>query len=511
MQIKRYIPYLLFVLIVIFFSTTYYHEMIFMMPQGIHDWAQADRYSLAVSFYDRGMNFFKPATHNLYAQDGITGVEFPIQAYLAAIGGKIFGREYISICFRTIDTIINGISLLFLFHIVYRETKNFLISLLPPMFLFCAPVYIYYTCNYLPDATATAIAIISFYYVYNYIKSNNDRSFIIGVIILTIASLIKTSAAVYLIGFLGYGFIVRVRNKHGLKSNIKVVITTVLCLGSIAFYYFYNRYLNEYYHSGLFLAETKPIENKEQFDKIIFRMKELWLEEYFIKAQYLVYIVCIFAGIPYLISSKHGKSLLFQAAIFFIGALSVGYLMGSQFFEHDYYVLAIFFPFIIFTLTISTIAFAKNIPDGKQNWSLQLGTLGAVLIMFFFADYHIYRRIHPPYEPFYHSNPWAQGGDSVLKSLGIPQTEHILVLNDLAPNISLTYFDRRGYHAPPGHWQSLRDIEEFLCAFDMKIVVNHADVINDFNFNNDSTFQNDFKILYNNDTMSIMMMKASCP
>lgn len=510
MQIKRYIPYLLFVLIVIFFSTTYYHEMIFMLPRGIHGWAQADRYSLAVNFYDHGMNFFKPATHNLFAQDGITGVEFPIQAYLAAIGGKVFGREYISICFRAIDIIINGISLLFLFHLVYRETKNFLISLLPPLFLFCSPVYIYYTCNYLPDATATAIAIIALLYIYNYIKSNNDRSFIIGIIILTIASLIKTSAAVYLIGFLGYGFIVRVRNKYSLKSNFKIAITSIVCLGSIAFYYFYNGYLNKQYHSGLFLASSAPFEDIIHLKEVVKKMKEIWLTEYFLQSQYLIFITVFFAGLPHLFSSILGKKYLFLVAIFSIGSLMVAYLMGSQFNHHDYYVLAIFFPAIIFTLTISTIAFAKNIPDGKQKMSLQFGTLGAILIMFFFADYNIHKRLRPNYQPFNIDEPWAKGGAEVLASLNIPMEEHILVLNDMPPNLSLVYFDRRGYHAPPGHWHSLVDVKDFLCTFNMSILVAKTELVNNV-LVQDSLFNDQFDLLYTDNDKSILKLKGSCP
>lgn len=510
MQIKNYIPYLLFALIVIFFITTYYHEMIFMMPQGIHSWAQADRYSLAVNFYDHGMNFFKPATHNLYAQDGITGVEFPIQAYLAAIGGKIFGREYISVCFRGVNTIINGISLLFLFHWVYRETKIFWVSILPPLFLFCSPVYIYYTCNYLPDATATAIAIVAFYYVYNYIKSPNDRSYAIGIIILTLASLIKTSAAVYLIGFLGYGFILRVRNKHSLKTNFRIAIISILCLGSIAFYYFYNKYLNEQYNSHIFLARAMPIESKKQFEEIIGRIKEIWLGEYFVKVQYLVYTVILFGGLPYLITSKQGKRLLIQTAIFLLGAVMIGYLMGSQFFEHDYYVLAIFFPGIIFTLTVSIIVLVENLHDGKQKLSLQLGSFGAVLVMFFFADYHIHERLRPNYQPFKIDEPWAKGGAEVLSSLNIRTQEKILVLNDHEPNLSLIYFDRRGYHAPPGHWRSLLDVKEFLCIFDMTILVAQTKLVNNV-LVQDSLFNDQFDLLYTDNDKSILKLKGSCP
>src|SRR4051812_37150024 len=196
----------LFIVILVFFSVTYYHEMLFMWPEGIHDWAQSDRLSLAVSFYDRGLNFFKPATNNLWPEDGITGVEFPLQSYIAALAGKILGRSHINTCFRLIDVMISCTGLLFLFLACYKRTKDFIFSLVPPLFMYCSPIYVYYTCNYLPDAAACSISFIAFYFLLEYIDTSSSRSLLLTLAVLTLATLMKTSLGIYLLSFMGYVF-----------------------------------------------------------------------------------------------------------------------------------------------------------------------------------------------------------------------------------------------------------------------------------------------------------------
>src|ERR1043165_8310127 len=94
---------LIVVLVFITMSVWYYRDMIHWSAEGIHCWAQADRLSLAFNYYESSMNFFKPSTYNIYNnQSGIVGVEFPLQSYLAALAGKIFGKSCITLSFRII-------------------------------------------------------------------------------------------------------------------------------------------------------------------------------------------------------------------------------------------------------------------------------------------------------------------------------------------------------------------------------------------------------------------------
>ena len=50
----------------------------------------------------------------------------------------------------------------------------------------------------------------------------------------------------------------------------------------------FNKYLNNKYHSWLFLADIKPIKDKEMLEYIKLRFYEVWQYEYFSRLQYVL-------------------------------------------------------------------------------------------------------------------------------------------------------------------------------------------------------------------------------
>ncbi|RYD58217.1 MAG: hypothetical protein EOP56_04655 [Sphingobacteriales bacterium] len=439
-----------FAAILIFFCATYYGEMLHMKPRGIHDWAQADRLSLAVCFYDEGMDFFKPRTHNVYSTDGVTGVEFPIQAYLAAVGGKVFGREHISSCFRLMDTIIACAGLLFLFMAAYKRT-DFVFSMVAPLFVFCAPMFIYYACNYVPDAVAVSILFAAFYFVLNYIDERKTRDMLWAIGLMTLATLIKTSDGLYMLGFIGLVTFQRLRHMAGYnrKSHYAFIASALVAVALPVAYYFYNRYLNQTYHSTVFLAKANPFTSWEDFQHYIdVDFKLVWMREYLELPQYLLLVVVLVIALPLLKHTSHGRTNLLLLSVFLIGVLCMGYLMGAQLRYHDYYVLSIFLPLISFALLVSVIVIYEYASIGKGISLWRRGWIAAIIIMFFFADFHHHQRLKPDYYPFGAGIPWAYDGHILMDELHIPKDERIIVLGEDAPNIALVHLDRKGYHIP---------------------------------------------------------------
>ncbi|MFC7669639.1 hypothetical protein ACFQT0_21420 [Hymenobacter humi] len=104
------------------------------LPGGIHAWAQADRLALALNYYDYGFDFFTPRTSNLASIGGITGVEFPLQAYVAALGGVVFGRSRIGLLFRLLDVAVVLLGFYYLFRLVFERTGHFVAGLVPGLF-----------------------------------------------------------------------------------------------------------------------------------------------------------------------------------------------------------------------------------------------------------------------------------------------------------------------------------------------------------------------------------------
>ncbi len=231
----------------------YYGDIINKLPFGIHEWAQADRYALAINFYDNGLDFFHPATQNLGSVRGIVGVEFPIQAYLAALIAHITGRGSISLVFRLLDILIAATGLYFLFRAVYNATRDFIFSITAPLFVFCSPVFIFYAGNYLPDPAAAAITFIAFYYLLEAMRLNKQGTLMTAIAFATLATLIKTSAGIYLGGIIFYGLYDALISRKNRRSACYILaaacISALLIVANMANIH----HLNQKYQSSLFL------------------------------------------------------------------------------------------------------------------------------------------------------------------------------------------------------------------------------------------------------------------
>src|ERR1044072_7597338 len=175
MKARKLWPHLAVLLILLVCCNNYYGDIVDKLPFGIHEWAQGDRLALAINFYDNGMDFLHPATQNLSSDNGIVGVEFPIQAYLAAGIAHLFGRSSISLIFRLLDILISVVGLYFLFRAAFNATRDFLFSLFVPVFIFCCPVYIFYAGNYLPDPAAASVSFIALYCLLEAIRAGRFR------------------------------------------------------------------------------------------------------------------------------------------------------------------------------------------------------------------------------------------------------------------------------------------------------------------------------------------------
>ena len=450
-----------FIAILAIVCNIYYSEQIHFWPQGIHDWAQADRLSLAINFYDHGMDFFHPRTNNIYSTDGITGVELPLQSYIAAIGGKLLGRDHISACFRLLDILITCTGLVFLFMTCYKATKDFVFSMFTPLYMFMCPILIYYTCNYIPDSAACSLAFISFYFILGYIHNRTTRSMGWAVAVLTLAALIKTSLALYLLGFLGFVLLERITNSTAFskKQNLSFVLAGALSFAAIVGQYLHNHYLNTHFNSTVYLAQTNPFKDWAQA-RYYFEgsFKHVWSKEYMLLSQYPLYVAMVIMGIMLLLKTTTGRKELRLLLIFFAGTVAVTYFMGGQMLNHDYYAVSMYMPLWGFGLLISTIGIRQYITQADVLKVVRVGLLSATVICFFFADYHSHQRLQLGYIGYSpHEQLWFVGGDKVLDELKIPADEKLVVLYEDAPNTALIYFNRRGYHVSPhimrdGNW-----------------------------------------------------------
>lgn len=482
MQSNKNYGLILFTAIFTLFAIVYYNGIILELPFGIHEWAQGDRLAVAMQFYDKGMNFFLPRTNHVYSVDGITPVEFPIHSYLAAALGHVFGREYISVCYRLITITSVYAGLLAMFLAGFRKTKDVYTSLFVPFLIFCSPVFAHYTGTYMPGPMAVGMSLIGFYYFLIYYDTKEFGTLVKAMIFLTLGMLIKATAGILFVAVSAYVVldIIFIKKLALDKRSIFGFVTVfVISVGLMLGYFFYNQHLADLYNGYIFVVNILPFKSWADVSFYFTQtFKVRYANEYFVLPQYPIIVSLIMTGGILLWKNKERKPLFLFLIMAPIGALSCTYLFGSQLFMHDYYFVAMWIPAMTIILLLAIIELRK-IVSGKLNVKLfNITLLSSLLIVFFFADFYVSRRInHDPRQfagislkdlPSY----WLKGGAQLLDSLKIDKDERILVMGEDPANVGLVYFDRTGMNAPIFSWyENLSLIKESMLSRNIRIMV----------------------------------------
>lgn len=339
-------------------------------PQGIHFWAQADRSSIALNYYDNGLNFFSPQTNYLELSNGKTGVEFPAVQYISAFVAKIFGaRNQIFLIYRTLTFIILVCGIFFLSKTVKLHGGNGFQQVLIPVFYLLSPVLLFYGFNLLPDIPAFSMVLVSFYFFEKHRLKLDFNSIYKAFAFSSIGALLKLTSAVFpialLVWFLADSMFF---DKQITKKQIlKVVGFFCAFFGSAIFINFlFSVKANSIYQSTVFLSTSRHINHLTDFSDI-WENVVCWHREYFSETQYWIIITAFLAS---LYTPFFQKSVVMLKLILLIGFVFFILLMGKQLMHHDYYAICTIIPIIlIFSI------------DGLM--LLTKGCLGSLLLLYF--------------------------------------------------------------------------------------------------------------------------------
>lgn len=482
-----------------------YHDFLFMLPYGMHEEAQSDRLALAIQFYDHGMNFFLPRTYNTYPIDGITGVEFPIHSYTAALMGHVFGRDNISTSFRLLTLLITYGGLLALYLSCFRVTKNYIASLFVPLFLFYSPSFAFYACNYMPDVAAGSISFIGIYFFLYYYETGSFKFLQRAVIFLTLAALVKTTVGIVLLSVMGFCFLDILFFKRFIrKADVRKIIILYACsLVAIMAYFLYNKYLTEKYHSYIFVLRILPFYNWEEV-KLYFgySLTHTFLNEYFVVPQYPLIVLTLIAGIFVLIRDKRKQYFAWFIALMFSGCLACTFIFGSQLIHHDYYFVSMWQPAITIALLITFTEISLLISRRKQRVFFTITTLLVLVVVFVFSNKMLQGRIQVSEERYpggkkILASTWMKDGDKILDKIGIGRDSTIFILDEAPANIGQVYFDRRGRNASPASWRgNIFNVRDYMKDGNIRIMVCNAEKMPEIKTTYARHFDEVFKELY---------------
>jgi len=453
----RFLSGLSVALLLIVLSTIFYHKTIRKFPAYTHAWAQSDRYALAIGFTENGFNFFKPETHNLNPQfpakvklttaKGITAVDFPVHEYLIALIMKITGSTSPAI-FRIYILLYSLVGLFFLYLFVIRYSGSVFKSLIIITFAFTAPVFTYYQAGFLPSIPSIANAFIAYYFYLEYVADKKIRDFVLSILFLTLATLVRTPFVIFLAAVLLFDIWIMLTSNEWKKAKLLTIAISGL---AIIGYFIYNSYLR-YQYGSIFLSNPLPAENLSEFTDILLYIKENWLFQYFSEYHFILFAGVLLMAVPAILKSraKQKKSipieffLKFQILVTSILVSIFATLMIKQFKHHDYYFLDTFYLIFVFGL----IYLLKKIILKKRLFIILSGAIALIFCGLFIRDSLAIQRERYTPKHWDRQEITRQNfidSPQLLQALNIEEKAKILVIDAYSPNTPFILMGRKGY------------------------------------------------------------------
>ena len=456
-SIRGRIGSVLFVLIILTVSWYYgYHNILTYKPQSIHKWRQSDCASIALNYYQNGMNFFQPEVHNLASDNRTSGYavgECPLLYYFIAVLYKIFGQN--DLIYRLINTLIFFVGLFALYKMLEKWLEDTFWSIAVPVLLFTSPVVVYYANNYLTDSTSFAFVLMGWYFFFNYYRIRKYKQLILSLLLFTIAGLLKITSAINVIAIICL-LLLSSRRWSGLnqqsdrlKISLKSGTPFVIYFAVIIAWYLFAINYNRNHQTEFFSTQIWPIWELSKETLLWIKdqmwtkdqMNVNWIRDYFHITLHIFILIC-FIGIMVFWKKIHPilrtlTLLLFTGVILFI--LLWFYAFGN----HDYYIIGLLV-LPLFILLSFTDLLKRKFPHIFNSPVIKICFALFLLFNISYAGKRLDWRYsgwindYPVNKDLYEITPY-------LRSLGITPEDKVISLPDPTPCYSLYLMNQRGW------------------------------------------------------------------
>ena len=462
---------IIFIVSFIIISFCYnYHNILFKENSSIHQWRQADCLSITQNFYKENLPIHKPKIHHIGDEIGKRGVasEFPIIYYVVGNIWKITGRS--EAIFRGINLIITFLGLLYLFRLFFKQFNKLIPSLFLAFLIFTSPIYVFYSNNFLADASALSIVFIGWYHFYNYYKNKGEKYLVYCLLLFLFAGLLKVSS---LLSFFAIGgvFLFELISPFKGRENEKLfkryqIGYFILVFVIIASWYSYAIWYSEsekntyvFLKSILPIWELGPERISETFSKFFSIQVPRIFNSGIHISTLLIFVFNMFNF------NRINKFLSTVNLLLFIGVICFFLLFYQVFDIHDYYLIntLIFYLFTWFNF----FTFLQKHTKWFSSIIFKSITAAALLFLVFISSVHIRHRYdvndviaqagldyiskHDKkvlgwYQFDYDKNMKAFNTITpYLRELGINREDVVMVLGDQSINISLYNMDQIGF------------------------------------------------------------------
>ena len=420
-------------------------------PRSTHQWRQADGASIALNYYQNGMDFFEPRIHHVLSGGGHTVGEFPGLYYITAIFYKIFGvHEGI---FRLLNLVIFVWGLWCLKKLVYGLTKDLFYSFLIPLFVFSSPVIAYYAFNYVPNTPALGLVMAAGWYFYKYSKSGKGSQLWGSMLLFLLAGLLKPTMLVIFFGLFGIYLIERVLKidfgKDGplVRAGWKALPAFAIVMIGVAAWMGWARFYNESHHTGYFLAHVKPIWSIEEWQRtaVYNQVINFWSWAYYHRLVF--YATGVLAAVVLFFPKRLPRSIYLLNILTLLGVTAIVLLWYPQFEHHDYYFIELLvYPILVW---LSAVMIGMNLlPKVTRHWGFKLLITAFLIYNLNHAKIQMDIRYNPEgiFMSYFNSSYYKTDElQSFLKGLGLQYPARVISIPDQSPCNTLYHLNLMGW------------------------------------------------------------------
>jgi 4-amino-4-deoxy-L-arabinose transferase-like glycosyltransferase len=426
-----------------------YPQLLFQRPQSVHRWRQSDCTSLALNYYQDGMHFFSPQTHNLTSDKGNSGYvatsEVPGLYYTVAVLYKIFG--YHEFIYRLLNTLIFLTGLFFLFRLFHEILQSRIWSSFLTLLVFSSPVLVYYGNNFLTDSTALSFSFIGWYYFIRYYKKPKLKLYYFAMLFFLLAASCKISAGISIVALLTYmlgekTFFSKSSRSKIFPASIHSYIPFICIFLIVGSWALYARIYNTQHATGYFSTTTFPIWGLDRngINQVLDHIKNLWFNQYFHPS--LIYFLAALFLICFLFLRKIDRFLISTTLILFLGTILYCTLWFWTLQDHDYYTINLYILPVFILLSFFYIL-KNSLPKLFNKWYIK--TLFASFVLF--NIYYAHSQQNLRYNGWWNNYSVEKdiySATNYLRSIGINRTDTIISLPDDS-HCSLYLMNQKGW------------------------------------------------------------------
>jgi 4-amino-4-deoxy-L-arabinose transferase-like glycosyltransferase len=384
--------------------------------------------------------------------------------YIAAFCYKLFGEhEFI---LRLITLLISTAGFFSLFKLLRLILNDAAYAMLFTFLFISSTVLLYYSNNFLPDASALGFTLSGWLCFYQFLRDRSvTKKVITCFLFFTLGSLLKPTyfinpiSAFFTLLLIDFSTLKKIKQalQHNIIPILLFFVSALVVISWNAYAIHYNKVNNDTY----FLVHACPIweMSRRAIDDVMDHMSHYWYSQYYYQSTFHFFIALFIAGL--FCTKKFDKTIFTTAVTILPGSLFYWLLFFEKFRYHDYYFIA-FLPAILFLTTNAFIAVRAGFPRILNSYLAKIFLCVLCILSLNYARAKHENRYSDKEIKFSKIGDTLASARSLIDSLGIPEHATFIIYTDKTPNGGLYFINHPGWNVEDPAKAGLEKLEQYI-------------------------------------------------